>query len=313
MRLIFIITLAALSIMPIAAYASCKTMIDCYQQALIDLKRAHAEIKAVSLEAEKKAAKIESLIAKYESALKTTTDDLVTAYQTQLESLEKAYATRLRLFEEAYVNKMVGDAKKMEGNSRLAQLSLELAQQDAKAIKALLDELGTSAEKVAKVTKAVSVSAEGNVNVMPKTALEVSGNLKMLGSANGIVFPDGSKQTRSPRVIYTPDTRDGCPPSGAANTDLWKQTFTLSNTANIVTLANAISFHGGRQDLFLYVDGQMKNRALTDDADVKWQDLHLHWGGPLSPGEHTISLRSDVANVIGCKETWGNIMTLIFE
>lgn len=157
MRFIFVILLA-LMITPNASYAKCQNIIACYEQALSDFRRAQADIKAVSIEAEKKAAEIETLIAKYESALETTTQGLVTDYQTRLQRLEKAYA-----------NKMAGDAKKMAGNAGLTQLSLESAQQDAKAIKALLDELGTSAEKVAKVTDAVSVSDEGNVNVKPKT------------------------------------------------------------------------------------------------------------------------------------------------
>jgi len=136
MRFIFVILLA-LMITPNASYAKCQNIIDCYQQALNDLKHAQAEIKAVSIKADK----------------------LVKEYQTRLQRLEESYT------------------KKMEGNAGLAQLSLESAKKDAKAIKALLDELGTSAEKVAKVTDAVSVSGDGNVGIgtnTPRTKLEIA-------------------------------------------------------------------------------------------------------------------------------------------
>ena len=162
----------------------------------------------------------------------------------------------------------------------------------------------------------VYVANNGNVGIgttTPGAKLDVSGNLKITGSANGVIFSDSRKQTRSPRVIYTPDTRSGCPPSASANTDLWKQTFTLANTASIATFANAISAYGGRMDIILYVDGHAKNHALTDSASVNWQDLHLHWGGTLSAGTHTISVRSSATSAVGCGRAWGDIMTLIFE
>ncbi|MDM8559146.1 hypothetical protein [Candidatus Parabeggiatoa sp. HSG14] len=296
MRLTLVVLLA-LTLMPIAPIAHSKTVIEVYQehiQKLIDkdheLKQLITDAKQKVTDFEKEANSIKALIAKYEADLKTTTQKMEKKNEAQLKAVKDAYR------------------KELSAEADLAELSRKSAEEDAKATRAILDELGTSAEKVAKLTDAVSVSGGSS-----KTELNISGNIKIPDSANGIVFSDGSKQTRSPRVIYTPDPRNGCSPNAAANTDLWKQTFTLKNPASIVTFANAISIHGGRLDVSLHVDGNAKNRALTDDASVKWQDLHLHWGGTLSQGEHTVSIRSTVANVIGCQENWGNIMTLIFE
>ncbi len=89
--------------------------------------------------------------------------------------------------------------------------------------------------------------------------------------------------------------------------------FYIKNTTSIVTFANAISNYTGRMDVQLHVDGNYKNSALTDSASVVRQDLHLHWGGTLPPGEHTISIRAGQPNSIGCDVNWGDIMTLIFE
>ena len=159
----------------------------------------------------------------------------------------------------------------------------------------------------------VYVANNGNVGIgttTPGAKLDVSGNLKITGSANGVIFSDSRKQTRSPRVIYTPDTRSGCPPSASANTDLWKQTFTLANTARIATFVSAITYYGGDMQVTLYVDGHAKKHAYAHYDNTY---LHPHWGGTLSAGTHTISVRSNLANTIGCGKEWGDIMTLIFE
>ncbi len=177
----------------------------------------------------------------------------------------------------------------------------------------------------------VYVANNGNVGIgtTPGAKLDVSGNLKITGSANGVIFSDSRKQTRSPRVIYTPDTRSGCPPSASANRDLWKQTFTLANTASIVTFASARAYYSGDMQVTLYVDGHAKKHASahydhyshyshytnTNSTRVRTipQVLHPHWGGTLSAGTHTISIRSSATSAVGCGEAWGDIMTLIFE
>ncbi len=216
-------------------------------------------------------------------------------FDGKLEQLESNYATK----QDAYANKLKADYD-------LSRLSLEATQKNEEESKKLLAKLGIYGEEIKNLTNAVSVSEDGSdANVLS--------NIKIINPENGIIFSDGSKQTSSPRVIYTTDPRSDCPANAAAKTDLWKQTFTLENTATIVTFANAISNYTGRMDVQLHVDGNYKNSALTDKASVEWQDLHLHWGGTLPPGEHTISIRAGKPNSVGCGTTWGDIMTLIFE
>jgi len=164
MRLTLVVLLAFMSTTSLAAENKQVRVIDYYQQALTDyqraindLKAAQAEIKAVRDNAAKKVAKIDALIDKYEAALKITT----------------------KLIKDAYRQKLGAEAQ-------LAEQARESAEDDAKATRAILDELGTSAEKVAKLTDAVSVK-NGNVGIgtTPGVKLEVNGNIR-LAHAEGL-------------------------------------------------------------------------------------------------------------------------------
>ncbi|RKZ82440.1 MAG: hypothetical protein DRR19_20670 [Candidatus Parabeggiatoa sp. nov. 1] len=125
---IFVVILLAFTLMPCTSLAENKRVIDYYQQALIDykyaitdLKAAHAEITAVRDDAAKKVAKIEALIAKYETALETTT-----------QALEKKHEARLKAVKEAYRKKLAAEAD-------LAELARQSAEDDANATRAILE------------------------------------------------------------------------------------------------------------------------------------------------------------------------------
>ncbi|HDN28011.1 MAG TPA: hypothetical protein ENG03_13160, partial [Thioploca sp.] len=187
----YILVLLLTFFMSTASLAQNKRVIDYYQQALSDykyaitdlkaaqaeitavkedtatkveniLKAAQAEITTVRDDAAKKVAKIDALIAKYEAALETTT-----------QALEKKHEAQLKAVKEAYHQKLGAEAK-------LAEMARQSAEDDAKATRAILDELGTSAKKVVKLTDAVSVSSDGKVGIgttTPKAKLDVAGNL----------------------------------------------------------------------------------------------------------------------------------------
>lgn len=139
----------------------------------------------------------------------------------------------------------------------------------------------------------------------PGARLEVNGAIKF--SANG------STITRAPRVIYTPDTRTGCPPAAAANKDLYTQSFTVENTAYIVVMVSTIAQYTGRVDTMLCLDGNSKRSTLTSTNSNEWKPVTINWGGTVAPGSHTVSIRSTRADAVGCGETWGGITTIIYE
>ncbi len=144
----------------------------------------------------------------------------------------------------------------------------------------------------------------------PSEKLDVNGFIK---TSQGIKFPDGSVQTKKPRVIHSEDTRGGCPPGWAANTDMISQTFTLTATAAISTSSAIIRNTSGRADLVLYVDGGFADQTLTYTSSAQWEDAYVQWSGNLGPGTHTISIRSPSASIWGCGNSWGSIDTIIFE
>ena len=143
----------------------------------------------------------------------------------------------------------------------------------------------------------------------PSEKLDVNGTVK----GNSIKFPDGSTQTKAPRVIHTTDPRGGCPPAHAANTDLFVQSFSTTASTLIYVSAAIIRNTSGRADLQLYVDGVQRDITLTYTSSTQWEDGYVEWTGSLGAGNHTVSLRSPQASVWGCQTDWGSIDTIIFE
>lgn len=162
---------------------------------------------------------------------------------------------------------------------------------------------------VAYALKTAGISVKGdNVGIgtaEPQARLEINGALRFSA--------DGSSISKAPRVIYTPDTRSGCPPAAAANSDLYTQTFTTADNASVVVMVDTITDYAGRVDTMLYLDGNFCRRTLTSTNSNEWKPVHINWGGTVGPGTHTVSIRSNVANTVGCGSSWGGITTIIHE
>jgi len=154
------------------------------------------------------------------------------------------------------------------------------------------------------------VTEEGNVGIgteTPGEKLEVNGTIKFTS--------DGSTISKAPRVIYTPDNREGCPADALAETDVLVQTFTLDSSADVVVQVDGIakSTKKGHVTISLYIDGAEKINTLSSNVK-SWRPFHLTWGGTLSPSLHTISIRADKINSVGCSDRkYGAITTTIFE
>jgi hypothetical protein len=186
MRLTLVLLLA-LTVTPISAFAyGNKTVIEVYQEAIQKLTFEYEKLKQLTAEAKQKVADLENdansiktLIAKYETALKTSTEDLEKKHEAQLKALEKKHEAELKAVKDAYQTELAAEAKLAELARHSAEEARHSAEDNDKATRALLDKLG-SAEKLAKLTNAVSVSSEGKVGIgtdTPSTKLEIAGGL----------------------------------------------------------------------------------------------------------------------------------------
>jgi hypothetical protein len=121
-----------------------------------------------------------------------------------------------------------------------------------------------------------------------------------------------------PRMVFTPDTRAGCPPAGTGE-DLISQKITVANGATVFVVANDISLGTGRRDMYLYLDGvQLPGGYSLVRTEVSdWAEHSISWSGELSAGSHVISVRTPNPNFgFGCYQppnSWGSISTAVFE
>ena len=90
-------------------------------------------------------------------------------------------------------------------------------------------------------------------------------------------------------VAYqTPDKRSGCPSKAGANKALISRTITVGKPAIAIVQGHMIRSAPGRRDLYLYVDGKLKDRTLTFTSSKQWEDAAVYWSGNLGKGKHTI-------------------------
>ena len=108
-----------------------------------------------------------------------------------------------------------------------------------------------------------------------------------------------------------PDTREGCPPTQQANTDMIRGNFTVAETSIVTVTGHMIRSFAGRTDAYLYVDGVQRDLSLSYSNSRQWEDVQLHWVGKLAKGQHTVSIRGDKANAWGCGASWGDIDVVV--
>lgn len=89
----------------------------------------------------------------------------------------------------------------------------------------------------------------------PSEKLEINGNIKF--SANGSVI------SKAPRVVRSSDPGAGCPPTRAANTDLWTMPVTLDRNSTVFLSADSIKSLSVRADFQLYLDGNMMAQTIS--------------------------------------------------
>jgi hypothetical protein len=211
MRLTLVVLLA-LTLTPIASFAyGDKTVVEAYQETIQKLEVEYEKLKRKVAELKNDANRINTLIGKYEVALETTT----------------------KLIKDAYHQKLGAEAQ-------LAEQARQSAEDDAKATRAILDELGTSAEKVAKLTNAISVK-NGNVGIgttNPGAKLEVNGNIRLAhaegpqkkGIYSKTFMVNGDANTYYPVVISTKSY------GRVLNMQIWRfYAWTAPHTWNTVT------------------------------------------------------------------------------
>lgn len=151
----------------------------------------------------------------------------------------------------------------------------------------------------------------GNVTASTTTV----SNLVLSGTAanNRITFADGTILSKSPRIIFAYDTRSGCPPTQAADTDIMSGTFTLDRPSTVLWMYDSIGNHTSRFDTYLIVNGTSRRRTLTSQTNAAWKPVHILYGNEFAAGTITWNIRCNVANVIGCGSDWGSMTIMIIE
>jgi len=116
-----------------------------------------------------------------------------------------------------------------------------------------------------------------------------------------------------PTTTRVDDPRTGCPGPGAANTDLVTLPLTMTKSAPVRLATDIIRNYSGRADLYLLVDGTQVAQTLTYTTTLGWAPAHIEWLTTLAAGAHTVSIRSNIADVWGCGPTWGSISAIAFQ
>ncbi|MDM8561230.1 hypothetical protein [Candidatus Parabeggiatoa sp. HSG14] len=155
LALILLVSTLAVPITSVAASDN-KTAIDVHRQAIEELRQEQEELEAVSEATIKKVAEIDidALVAKYESALAKTTQQIRSQYETKIQQIQWDHAKR----EKAYENKL-------RQATELADRALRKAQRQERQVEKLLTKLGAYGGEVKKLTDAVSVSEDGKLGI----------------------------------------------------------------------------------------------------------------------------------------------------
>ncbi|MFB0965830.1 MAG: hypothetical protein QMC36_09445 [Patescibacteria group bacterium] len=101
----------------------------------------------------------------------------------------------------------------------------------------------------------------------------MNGNLKF--TSNGSII------SKAPRVVRSSDPGSGCPPTRAANTDLWTMPITLDRPSTVFLSGDSIKNLSVRADLQLYLDGSMLAQTISPPSS-DWVGGHVQWSGTIA-------------------------------
>ena len=124
---------------------------------------------------------------------------------------------------------------------------------------------------------------------------------------------NGYTMSKPPRVVHIDDSRSGCPPTQAANTNIMEYSLSLARTAYVYVSVTTILVHTSRADCHIYFGSTHQQSHLTAQDNTNWNPVNITAGGTLSAGTTVISFRSNTPNAVGCGSDWGGMQILIFE
>ena len=122
-----------------------------------------------------------------------------------------------------------------------------------------------------------------------------------------------------PILFSFDDTRDGCPPSHAAELPFWEESFELDRDAEVTIHAKLSSDSVGRSDLRLHRSNDVDDLGIVDQrifytseaADAQWSTGSIDYTDKLAAGTWTVGLSSSMADDWGCGADWGRMTVLV--
>jgi len=144
------------------------------------------------------------------------------------------------------------------------------------------------------------------------TGISVNGSNE-LGSVGRVSFSAGGSISKAPVVYHVKDPVTGCPPSRAADTNLYGIQWTQAAAGAYMVQFGTIGNHSTRFDTRLLYDGSEISRHLTANDNTSWNPVTLNAGGQSDAGQHQIQVQCTVANVIGCGAQWGRMTVWVQE
>jgi hypothetical protein len=113
---------------------------------------------------------------------------------------------------------------------------------------------------------------------------------------------EDTSSSRPVRASLRTRPRTPAEADSGANKALISRTITVGKPAIAIVQGHMIRSAPGRRDLYLYVDGKLKDRTLTFTSSKQWEDAAVYWSGNLGKGKHTIYIAGPNAN------TWGHLI-----
>jgi len=98
-------------------------------------------------------------------------------------------------------------------------------------------------------------------------------------------------------------------PSGCPSTNLvFTKTITLPKDSVVYATGHIITKQkGGRADLYLKINGGLRDVALSEDSTGQWVDLTVNHATTLKKGKYTFQITSNKNSKFGCGAGWGDL------